>query len=293
MGNESVVELKKWLTGILFVGLTALTGYSCSDMNISGSEDNTTRINFKLTDAPGDYQEVNINVEGLRVHYTPAGSDSTADSTDVDSDDDGKWIDLPFEPMTIDLLTLQNGVDTLLSSAELGPGTYKEVRLLLGENNNVVVDSTTHFLKVPSGQQSGYKIKFDAVLYEGQEIDVTIDFDASRSVHKAGNSGKYMLKPVLRAYVTNAAVEETGSLSGIIQPRESEPLVYATTEGDTVASAQPDTTGAFLIEGLNAGFYDLLIDAANESYRDTTLQNVEIMVGDNTDIGTVSLNLNE
>jgi hypothetical protein len=37
-----------------------------------------------------------------------------------------------------------------------------------------------HDLMVPSGSASGYKIKFNQTLNSGQEMDVTLEFDAEK-----------------------------------------------------------------------------------------------------------------
>lgn len=276
-GNSVFGVLKGLLVPVLLVFLAA----SCSD-NYMGPDSDKARLNIHLTDAPADYQEVNVDVQGLRIHYAPVDRDtSTADSMQ-----DGKWIDLPVEPMRVNLLELQNGIDTLLASAELEPGTYRELRLILGPDNDVMIDSMMHTLKVPSGQQSGYKIKFSTELEGGEELDVVIDFDASRSVHKAGNSGKYILKPVLKAFVEEG---ETGSISGVVEPGDADPNIFALMGDDTLASTSPDTTGAFLLQGLEAGSYDLALDPANEQYSDTTLTGISVEEGEETDVGTITL----
>lgn len=278
------------LQTVFILGLTVFLTVSCSDMFNGGSQQQgQSRMNFHLTDAPGDYQEVNIDVQGLRIHYTPAETD-TSDST---SDSNGEWIDLPIEPTTVDLLTLQNGVDTLLASADLEPGYYQELRLMLGNDNYVMIDSTEHYMKVPSGQSSGYKVKFHTNLEEGEQVDVTIDFDASRSVHKAGNSGKYMLKPVLRAYVTTGDSVETGSIAGIVEPLEAEPSVLAIMGDDTVATTEPDTTGSFMMEGLDEGTYDLHVKAGNQDYNDEIMEDVAVQAGEETNVGTITLEQNQ
>lgn len=201
--------VQRVVQSILMVGLIALFISSCEEMNTSSvqqdgvQQDETPSVqegmahmDVHLTDAPAVFQEVNIEVQGLRIHFTP----SSQDTASGDTTEGGKWIDLPVDTLQINLLELQD-VDTLLASTDLEPGTYREFRLLLGDNNTVMVDSTTHDLKVPSGQQSGYKIKFSTQLEEGEEIEVLIDFDASKSVHEAGESGKFVLKPVLKATV--------------------------------------------------------------------------------------------
>lgn len=269
------------LRGIFAVGFVVCIAMACNEVSSSGSEQGKAQLNVNLTDAPGDYQEVNIDVQGLRIRYSPSG-DTTGDSEE-------KWVDLPFEPMTLNLLDFTNGADTLLASADLDPGHYSELRLILGEDNTVRVDSTTHDLKVPSGQESGYKIKFQSDLDPGEDMDVTIDFDAARSVHEAGNSGKYILKPVLKAFVTSGDEVETGSIIGAIEPCNSNARIFAIMDEDTSASARADTTGAFTLAGLNEGMYDVNIQPCSDQYADTTVTDVEVDAGEETDIGTITL----
>lgn len=286
----STWNTKSILQSFALFGLVALIVASCGDINTSGVDNNSgkTKMNVHLTDAPGDYQEVNIDVQGLRIHFTPSSSDTVS----PDTMKDGKWIDLPVEPMQVNLLELQNGVDTLLASAELDPGTYRELRLILGHDNSVMVDSMIHDLKVPSGQQSGYKIKFKTDLEEGEELDVVIDFDAARSVHKAGNSGKYILKPVLKAFVESSDSGDdvvTGSIAGTIEPAAAAPTISALMDDDTAATTQPDTTGGFLLQGLDPGSYNLVIEPTDEQYADTTLTDILVEEDKETDVGTITL----
>lgn len=273
---------------VLAFGLMAVLIASCSDVNFSGSKAEKGHMDFHLTDAPANYDEVNIDVQGLRIHYTPQSSDTVTSDT---TSSDGKWIDLPLDPVRLNLLELTNGVDSLIASADLDAGHYKELRLILGDDNDVVIDGETHSLKVPSGQESGYKIKFSTDLEPGDDIDVTIDFDAARSVHKAGNSEKYILKPVLKAFISGGADMETGSIAGNVEPLDAEATVYAIMGADT-SSTQPDTTGAFTLVGLNAGSYDLNIQPANDLYRDTTLTGIPVTAGEENNLGTITLSEN-
>ncbi|MGD8749381.1 MAG: DUF4382 domain-containing protein [Balneolaceae bacterium] len=272
-----------FLKSIFVLGLTVLTTVSCGDANFNGPKTNKAHMNVHLTDAPGNYQEVNVDVRGLHIHFTPVSSDTaTADTTD------GKWMDLPVDPMQINLLDLTNGVDTLLASADLEPGRYNELRMILGPDNTVMEDSMMHNLKVPSGQQSGYKIKFNTVLEEGESIDVMIDFDASRSVHQAGKSGKYILRPVLKAFAGSGEQVETGSISGTVAPSEANAYVMAVMNDDTT-STEADANGGFNIQGLDVGQYDVTIQPSNDQYSDTTLTDVAVEKGQDTNVGSITL----
>ncbi|PAU94925.1 hypothetical protein CK503_05500 [Aliifodinibius salipaludis] len=273
------------LQSTLVVGLIAFIAISCNDINSNDTNTEKAQMNVSLIDAPGDYQEVNIDVQGLRIQYTPSSNDTASA--------DGQWIDLPVEPMKINLLELTNGVDTLLAEAELNPGHYEELRLILGEDNTVMVDSTIQNLKVPSGQQSGYKIKFKTDLEAGDELDVVVDFDAGRSVHKAGNSGKYILKPVLKAFVESGDEVDVGSVAGVVDPSEAAPNVYVLMGEDTTATTQTDEDGSFLLQGLENGQYDISIEPTTEQYADTTVNDVMVEEDEQTDLGTIILNETE
>lgn len=143
---------------------------------------NPTIFNLRLTDKPVDADQVNVDIQKVYL-FGQDQQDSIIMGTSAG---------------VYDLLQLQNGVDTLLASAILNNiDTIKQIRLILGENNTIMVDSVLHELKTPSAQQSGLKIKVDLVLSDLDSMDVLIDFDAAASVNEQGN-GQFILKPVLK-----------------------------------------------------------------------------------------------
>lgn len=206
---------------ILSSALLAFTiGFSaCNDLNVDGSE-GVGQMNLHLSNVsevakdPGggkggpnggsieNLEEVNIDVLEVQVLYLDSVIDTVAaDSITIEPAPEGhaKWITLEeIAPQEINLMDL-TGTNILLGSVELEEGFYAEIRLVLGSNNNVVVDGETHPLKVPSGQQSGYKIKLGEPLHSGEVMDLTIEFDAEQSVKQTGN-GRFMLQPVLKAF---------------------------------------------------------------------------------------------
>ena len=95
-----------------------------------------------------------------------------------------------------DLLGLQNGVDTLIASSPLPKEVVKEIRLVLGSENTIKVNGVVFPLIVPSGAESGLKIKVNHSLKSDIET-LIIDFDAALSVHEEG-TGEFKLRPVLR-----------------------------------------------------------------------------------------------
>lgn len=176
-------------------------------INISMSEASSSEFlasavsgDAKPQDSTDGLEEVNIDILELKVLYFENQADTASvDTSDVEHDEgDGKWVTLPITPHKLNLLELSNS-DTLLAEAELEDGYYSEMRMVLGEDNDVVVNGETHALKVPSGQQSGYKLKLGEPLQSGEVVNLTITFDAEKSVKQTGN-GKYMLQPVLHVF---------------------------------------------------------------------------------------------
>ena len=93
-----------------------------------------------------------------------------------------------------DLLSFQNGIDTLIATSPVPADTLHQVRFVLGSNNYVVENGTQYPLFIPSGSQSGLKVNLSRVM-DATLQTLVIDFDAAASIHKVGN--RYFLRPVL------------------------------------------------------------------------------------------------
>lgn len=234
------------------------------------SENSNARLEVYLTDAPGDYEKVFVDIRSVAVH----GSEEDGGSG---------WKELTVEPGQYDLLELTNGLDTLLGSIELPPGKISQIRLKLGSENTLVVGGKTHELKTPGGMQSGIKVLVNTVLTEGITYKIILDFDVARSVVEKGN-GTYALKPVIRA-ITNPM---DGAIAGTIYPPSATPAVYAIAGIDTVGSVYTDDAGRFLIRGLAAGTYTVAA-SPNEQFDSKIFDDVNVSVGLITDLGTISL----
>ncbi len=181
----------------LVVGLFLFT--ACDSSNDGVVEG---RMNLRLTDAPIDnVAEVNVTIE--RINLVREDGDDDADGGDddeVERGDDGIVpVFKPDEPVTINLLELTDSTTTLITDAAIPAGEYSQMRLVLTNENSIVLDDgTTQGLQTPSAQTSGYKIRIPGfeIDEEGDVVDLTLDFDASRSLVLRGN-GEYLLKPVV------------------------------------------------------------------------------------------------
>lgn len=263
--------MKPLLSALAGLALLAALG-GCSTDRVTGAS-GLGRVTLRLTDAPGDYEQVNLVVTGVSIHR---GDESS-----------GAWETLKSDTSTYDLLQLRNGVFTTLATGLVPAGHYTQVRLHIGEGSNVVVDGVTHPLEVPSGMQSGYKLVGEFDVPPGGQVELTLDFDAARSIVTTGN-GRYKLNPTVRVIVNPVAT--TGQIIGRVLPEGVSSTVYAIQGADTLQTTSPDATGAFSLSSLLAGSYDVAIHPAQD-YADTTITGVAVTAGQTTDLGDIQLPL--
>ncbi len=252
------------------VGFTALliTLASCGKEDTGG----ITQLNVRLTDAPGDFQEVNIEIERVEV------------KRGTDNGESG-WIALDTESGVYNLLDFTNGLDMLLANGEVPSGRLSQIRLILGSNNSVRVDDVNWGLATPSAQQSGLKLNIQANLKDGVDYTLLLDFDAAQSIIQ-NNSG-YSLKPVIRL-ITEAT---SGTISGTVTPHEASPAIFVINGLDTLASSFTDELGRFILQGVPAGSYSVSFNAAT-GYQSSSLDGIDVTVGNVTDLGVVTIAMN-
>lgn len=255
--------------------IAALAIGACDDSDIGGVNGDS-RLTIRLTDAPGDLDEAWVKISKIVL----IGGDSE------DEDASGRFEFVPLDTDYINLLELTHGaVMELVDEASVPGGTYQELRFVLDEAYVILNDGRVFAtnsadlpagveadgeLKCPSCSQSGYKVKFQSsggLTIEDNTI-VTVDFDAARSFgHQAGNSGMWIMHPVLRATATTVRL---GSLFGEVALAEGVTLptcggqdnrldVFrprAITGTDTLL-AVPDSLGAYRFGALLPGAYEL------------------------------------
>lgn len=142
-------------------------------------------ISVTLTDSPGVYQQVNVDIQKVSVHLVPSSGSAS-------------WIDLPTKSGIYNLLKLQNGIDTsLVNTTQLAAGKITQMRLILGTANTVMVDSVVYNLTVPSGTETGIKLIGNLTVDPTQPLVVKLDFDANASVVLTGTN-TYQLKPTVK-----------------------------------------------------------------------------------------------
>ncbi|OBX24317.1 MULTISPECIES: DUF4382 domain-containing protein [Bizionia] len=261
---------------ILMLSILAITLFNCSDNDdTTALTEGKSQISVKLMDNPGDYDHVFVEVIDVKVKVNDA------------SEGENGWISLSaINTGVYDLLELTGGINVLLvDDFEIPSGTLNQIRLILGDNNSVVIDGETFPLNTPSAQQSGLKIKVNEALTPNIHYTFLLDFDVSQSIVVAGNSGNINLKPVIRASVE----ANSGALSGSILPADVQTEVTVS-NGIVSASAYTDANGNFMVVGLPQGVYNVTITPDPDSvYQEIIIEDVEITIGQTLDLGPITL----
>lgn len=188
---------------------------ACGESSTSAAT--SGRLTLLLTDAPGDFEKAVVTIS--EIYLQGSGGRVTLMDTTV----------------TTDLLTLANSTAELVKNATVPAGAYSELRFVItggyveveqadgstsihasspdyeGLPEGASVDGT---LQMPSFAQSGLKVKLpgDMLDIASEQRIVLVDFDVSRSFgHAAGQSGKWVMTPVLTA--TELATSGTVAVS--------------------------------------------------------------------------------
>jgi hypothetical protein len=256
--------------------LAALIVLSFSLLSCNNQENVQSKLNIKLTDAPANYDAVKVDVQKVMVNSG-------------DNEDSG-WIEMETIPGIYNLLDFTAGKSTLIATAPINVPQIRQIRLILGTNNTVIVDGVEHHLDTPSAQQSGLKLKVSQTLAEGVEYTAVLDFNASKSVVSAGQSGKYILKPVISVYFE----ANTGSIKGSVEPFSEKVLIEVPMSlNDTISTYSDTTNGLFLVGGLPSGTYNVIISPLIGSlYQPDTIKGVLVTNGKTTILEKVVLKPN-
>lgn len=261
---------KNFFITVLIAIVASIAIFGCNKEEVTPTNQNnggTAEVTMRLTDAPGEYDAVYVDIQ--QVEVTMEGSSAVL----IDA----------ARPGVYNLLDFRNGLDTLLLKTTLPAGKISQIRLILGSNNSVVVNGQSYALNTPSAQQSGLKLNLKETLVAGNAYTFWIDFDAGNSIVATG-SGKYNLKPVIRAY----SAETDGQISGYVFPGVALVTVYIS-DGVNTYAAIPNPDGYFIVKGLPQGTYSVTYDAAVATYIDVTLTNINVTYGQVTDVGTTTL----
>jgi hypothetical protein len=252
--------MKNFLGSAIFIGICLIMG-SCSD-------DSSDKIiyNVKMTDGPGPYSAVNIDLRGVEI-----------------TGNGGSTVLLNTNSRIYNLLNFSNGVDTLIATGGLEMSSVEQIRLILGDSNTIVVNNQTYPLSTPSADQSGLKLQVHQTLEAGVAYNVLLDFDATKSIVEQGN-GQYKLKPVIRTIETATS----GAIKGSILPKDVNVIIEVIASNSNSYTTVTNSDGKFIVQGLPPGSYTVSITPVPPLIV-VIKNNVNVTIGSTTDIGQIQL----
>jgi hypothetical protein len=304
----------RWLQVILAATLLPLA--ACDDDGVGGTEGKTA-LSVYLTDQAGDVDKVWVEILSI----TLQGSEGSLELLDA--------------PTGLILLTdLEGETHLLVKDAEVNPANYGQLRMQVGDAVLLSKEPTVYVksdgeglpeglpeeleglprgtLQCPSCSQSGLKVTIPNDEMDIPEGDVTLvlDFNVAQSFgHKAGNSGKWVMHPVIHGTLSarmdiagTVALETDGDGNPTISfptcPEETTPrtiqdfiptaTLMGVVDGDgnpIVRSGTVFEDGSFTIGFLPPGTYDMgyegsLILGANVLTFTATVEPEEVILTD-------------
>jgi hypothetical protein len=274
---------------IIFAALTSLglIFTSCNKENptpaqSSGAKGNTFQV--RMTDAPGDYQALFVQIDQLEAYLDGSG-----------------WVNLSSKSQVINVLELTNGKEVSLTTAnQVKAGHYSKLRLTFGSENKVVLNSSSSAgltlgegmtanstldlnVEATLGVKRQVEIVIDQQISSSVGASVLIDFDVAASVLEKTDG--WWLNPVIRV-IKDENTGVKGAISG------SQQASISISKPGFSASTHLSASGDFLIKGLEEGTYTLVIDAEVEGQTNNeikTIPGVTVVRGRIENLGTIQL----
>lgn len=288
--------MKKNILGLGFFTAIMLIVIACNKDNasdVASSGLSKVPLVVYLTDAPLSLDTVNLDIKTVEVKLDTNASykddDHFGEKEDLDSLNDqkhhdgfGTWDTLSFTAGVINVAALRNGIDKSLASGSVA-GTIRKIRLSLGTNNSVILDGVTYPLVIKS------KYVYVSINKEHHQKDslnsaataLKLDLDLYRSIKLV--NGTYYFAPYLKPFNdVNFA-----RLSGLVAPVEARPFITVYNSNDTSYGVAAKN-GFYKIRGLKGGIYSINFKG-NNGYKDTTINNITLSIGNETKLPTITL----
>lgn len=269
----------KWVLPALMLPLAIGGCDDGDDLGVEPLPDEGARVSLYLTDAPGDVEAVWVQID----HVYLQGGDGPVTLLDEPTD-------------LIELTELVGVAQALADEVEIPEGAYSQLRMVLGGAVLEATDGTVYTmggaehpgelpatgdLMCPSCEQSGLKALMpggEVVIEEGSTA-LVLDFDVARSFgHRAGRSGKWIMRPVIHTTAMRDGPDGHGIEGTVVlddgvalpecpagTPRSVEDFIPTATsltlldgEGDPIVrSGTVDDSGAFTIGFVPVGEWSM------------------------------------
>ncbi len=244
---------------------------SCSQSDSASNDEG--QLFIKLLDAPAAYQQLNIVVDRVSIHR--AGASSEVGWTVVSID--------PTPP--INLLNLRNGISEKLVLNTVSVGSYDQIKIRFGFCT-IVDNGPQAPLQFDSTLQLGKIVQYAFTVEQGEQSQITFDFDVYQSIKKNGTS--YYFNPVIR--VQNTLL--SGSILGSVVDSLNIPVpatISTSTGLDQVSTSNDVNSGSFQLSDLPEGVYSITVASNDSLYLVTTISNLSVIRQKQTSVGVIHL----
>ncbi|MFK8212588.1 DUF4382 domain-containing protein [Haloferax volcanii] len=192
--------------------------------NETGAETETETDTANDTDAEAN-ASVEVEIEANATANTTNGSASTNGSVDADADADSEAdieteeaddandtdaaegessVAYEVDNATVDLTELQGENASLVGEYDVPEGNYTKVFVHVSDVNGTLKTGEQVNVKLPSNK---LQLNTDFEVGNGESVDFVFDITA----FEAGNSGKYILKPVVSESGTDVPITKVGA----------------------------------------------------------------------------------
>lgn len=255
---------------LLSIFAAALLMSGCNKTEIGGPG----RLSVKITDDPFNISSVkSAEVTISKIEIRKAGAN-----------EGDPFIDLPINPVTIDIFKLRNGITQELVNLAVPQGDYDLVRLFVDEANLTLKDPEETFnMKVPSGEQTGIKVFINPVIHVegGISAELLLDFDLSKSFVMRGHNAHngFIFKPCIKA--TNSSTE--GRIEGFVKDDSQDKVgiedatVSLQKDAEEPVTTLTDASGHYAFIGVLAGTYS--VSAEMQNYVASSVESVVVVPG--------------
>ncbi|XOV66138.1 MAG: DUF4382 domain-containing protein [Fluviicola sp.] len=281
--------LKKAFVPTAFALMCGFAMTSCEkevDANNQNNQPEGNSFEMRMTDAPGDYESLDVEIASVAVYSQSAG-----------------WVTLNNQAQMVSILELNNGAETQIGfNSNVAAGTYTQARITFGTNNSLKLNSSSNAgLILPTGASANgtLNLALDANLGQERTVYINIneevsaqsgaslllDFNAAASIEE--NANEWIMDPVITV-VTN----ETTGLEGDIQGAQQASIRFVNNSTNAESSTYMAASGDFMVRNLSEGSYTVYVDAEVEGQTENetmVINNVTVVEGEISSMGTINV----
>jgi hypothetical protein len=258
---------------ILSIALIASVALQSCKKDDDNNDDNGTpgtTMRVRMTDAPGNYAGMKLNITKVEAYLENTG-----------------WVTLDDSDQEVSVLTLTNGTERSMGfDATAQAGHYTSLRFTIGAGNTITTNdqsgNATHDLNWVGSSDNTVEVDIDRQLNANSQISVLVDFNVAQSVSQ-DLLGNYNMTPVI-TWIEDEKTGVKGDLEGASQG------VVTFTGGGNTYTTYMASDGKFMIKGMENGTYNMTFSGMHtgtNTLDEMTMNGVVITNGQVNNLGTI------